>query len=485
MKKNIIFVSILMSLCGYLNAQERLGLSLGNYAGVNGLYLNPASGVNLPYSWDVNIVAIGIFADNNYGHVRNTAAIPLLKSGATWAVASNYDSENEIPQGIPIADYNRNKNNYYLQGNIHLTGPSFLFKFHEHSIGLMTAFRVAGGTRKVPGVLGYYTFEEYPNEDEITIDKFKLGAAAWSEIGVHYGRQINTSLTFGTNFKYLMGYEGAYLNNYRKTGVVKHRDNEIDFLTTKGGFGLTNTYMDNQEFNGLQKNGNGIALDLGFTFTQFKDYDDGYLFRLGVSLIDLGYIRFNKNTENHLVESDGDFTIDTDDYKELEEYDDLIENLSNDVFGQMNLTAQRPGFSLTLPTALSIQADYSLTENVFLNATVVQHVPFGRNRIARTDLLAITPRFEHRWLDVQLPISLLNYDQLHVGLSLRLAYLTIGSENLAALFGKNSNLTGGDIYMALKVNPFEIGLEKDRKWKSRKNKGVKPRGRGKVKCYGF
>ncbi|MCB0640336.1 MAG: hypothetical protein KDC44_01795, partial [Phaeodactylibacter sp.] len=67
--------------------------------------------------------------------------------------------------------------------------------------------------------------------------------------------------------------------------------------------------------------------------------------------------------------------------------------------------------------------------------------------------LAVTPRFEHRWFEAGLPISLYNYDQLQVGLYGRVGPLTIGTEKLGALFLSN-NLSGMDIYIGFKVPPF-------------------------------
>ncbi len=72
-----------------------------------------------------------------------------------------------------------------------------------------------------------------------------------------------------------------------------------------------------------------------------------------------------------------------------------------------------------------------------------------------------------------LPVSLYNYSKLRVGISARLAFITIGSDNLSSFF-KQSELTGSDIYVGIKVNPFKLNLS--------------GRGRGNnkpVRCYQF
>jgi hypothetical protein len=67
---------------------------------------------------------------------------------------------------------------------------------------------------------------------------------------------------------------------------------------------------------------------------------------------------------------------------------------------------------------------------------------------------ALTPRYESRWFMAALPVSLYNKSDLHVGLSLRLGVLTIGSDDLESLFipGK---LAGTDLYMGLRLSNFK------------------------------
>lgn len=480
--KNPTAAFFLLLLSVSLTAQDRLGLRIENYSGVNGLYLNPASGTYLPYSWDLNIISVEQFMDTNYGHIRNANLGKVIRNSDNIVSATSYDNESQIPNDVLVADFNSGDDIYYAQNNTQIMGPSFLYNLNnEHSFGIMTAARAAGGTRSLPSILGYQEFDTEVLNDEFLVRPFKIAGAAWAEIGLHYGYNAGENFSFGVNAKYLIGFEGFYFNSYDKTGLIKRSDNEVDFLVGNAEFGLTNTHVYDQEFNGLQKNGGGLSIDLGAMYTIEREYEDGYLLKLGVSILDLGYLRFNQNAETHQLNNINPFTIDIDDYQSITEYQDFLDLINDDIYGS-NQSSASNSFSLALPAAMSIQADYALTKDVYLNATIIQHIPLGENRIARTDLLAITPRYERRWFGAMLPISVLNYDQVHVGLALRLGWLTIGSENLGSLVG-NSNFTGTDLYLALKVNPFRL-KERDRKWKPRDKRGVSKRGkRGKVKCY--
>jgi len=62
---------------------------------------------------------------------------------------------------------------------------------------------------------------------------------------------------------------------------------------------------------------------------------------------------------------------------------------------------------------------------------------------------------------------------LQIGAAVRLAFLTLGSENLGSFLGRKS-LTGTDFYAAIKINPFRLG------WKGGGGRKGKE-----VKCYQF
>lgn len=483
--KNLLVLTVLLSITSLAFSQDRLGLRIENYSGVNGLLLNPASGTHLPYSWDLNIVSVEQFTDNNYGLIRNTNLWEALRNTDNVVFGKDYDNENQIPDGALVADYRAGENNYYLQNNTQVMGPSFLYNLNDqHSFGLMTAFRAVGGTRSLPSILGFQEFDAEDLDDEFAVKPFKIAGAAWGEIGFHYGYNTGNNLSFGVNAKYLIGFEGFYFNSRDNARLTKRNGNEIDFTAGDAEFGLTTTYVEDQEFQGITKNGGGVSLDLGAIYTIDKGYNDGYLLKLGVSLLDLGYINFNDNAERHIFNNINPYTIDLEAYQGLTEYDDFIDLANNDVYGVAGQSLHpEKGFDIVLPAALSIQADYALTDRFYINGTIIQHIPLGINRIARTDILAFTPRFEHRWFGAMLPINVLNYDQVHIGLALRLAWVTIGSENLGSLAG-SSDFTGSDLYIAIKVNPFQLG-DGGSGWKPKDKRGVSRRGRGKVKCYNF
>ena len=131
-----------------------------------------------------------------------------------------------------------------------------------------------------------------------------------------------------------------------------------------------------------------------------------------------------------------------------------------------------------LPTGISLQADYSFNENIFLNATIVQGMRFSKPGIVRNSIIAISPRYEHRWFSFQMPLVLHNYQNFRVGLSARAAFLIVGTDNIGSLVGRSSDFTGTDIYVGLKINPFNTESGDRYSGPGRRKLGNK-----KVKCY--
>jgi hypothetical protein len=63
--------------------------------------------------------------------------------------------------------------------------------------------------------------------------------------------------------------------------------------------------------------------------------------------------------------------------------------------------------------------------------------------------LSITPRYETRWLEVSLPVSLYDWYLPRVGLAIRVYGFTIGCDKLGGFFNFN-DFTGMDVYFSIK-----------------------------------
>ncbi len=458
-----------------LFAQEQLGLRFDNYSGINGVTLNPTSNLTSPFRWDINLVAAGVFVENNYGYIGNTSVLNATKADNIYSAPDLAEgfrpNENDL-----VADYYNNGKKKYGSAVLDVMGPSFMVNLESgHSFGLFTRVRASASIRNIPSHLGYYQVKQVAYEEPVDISKGKSAGMGWSEIGVNYAINMPTSdgnIGFGINLKFLQGYEAYYFKNSTNTSITNSVGDTISFPSANFEFAFTdsNTEEDNT---GLSNNGNGLGIDLGASMVIGSDGRD-YTWKFGASIIDIGRINFKNNAQKHVFQTNTPFSLAAQDYESITDVDKGIQKLSQDVLEDSLASRAGNQFGIWLPAALSLQADYQFIPNLYVNATLVQRIPMGKAALQRDNLLAISPRLETRWFGASLPLVLYNYTDFRVGTALRLGYLTLGTDHIGSLFGQQKKFSGADFYVALKINPFKLNL----------GGGGRRRGKG-VKCYDF
>ena len=78
MKKTLLFLTILS--ITQIKAQDYLGFNQSNYAGVTGVYQQPASIADSRMKFDMTLVGTNIYAYNNYISMKHDA----LNKTASW-----------------------------------------------------------------------------------------------------------------------------------------------------------------------------------------------------------------------------------------------------------------------------------------------------------------------------------------------------------------------------------------------------------------
>ncbi|MFH1936360.1 MAG: DUF5723 family protein, partial [Bacteroidota bacterium] len=134
----------------------------------------------------------------------------------------------------------------------------------------------------------------------------------------------------------------------------------------------------------------------------------------------------------------------------------LMDTISYQFYGDPTTAYQDEKFTLWLPSALSAQFDYHYNRNWYVNASLIFPFRFSNVSLSRSALLTLTPRYESRWFDASLPLTLYDWSQLRVGLAFRFYILTIGTEKIGPFLGF-SNFNGMDLYFSIKI-PLEKGV---------------------------
>ena len=456
MYKKITLGVLCMLLNMHVFAQEQIGLRFDNFGSLSGLTINPAQNLTSPYSWTVHFGSAGIFVDNNYGYFRDTKLSALAKNPESIIPVSEI-IDGPVAPGSIILDYYDNNRQKHADVLATVMGPSLQINIDNiHVIGLFTRARFATSARNVPAKGNYYEFDRIPFYDEIDLTPFRMVGMGWREIGINYARSIeldNGTIGIGFSPKLLTGYESFYFDNLTDQKLVQLPGDTFAFNTATVNYGLTTSNATGEDIS-PQKNGKGFGIDIGATYTIDHPTEDDYLLKVGLSLLDLGKINFTKNTERHRIEADDIDAFPAGDMKDLTTVDELISFLSLNTMGDSTASLLGEQYSIGLPSALSLQADYQVYPNVFVSTLLIQRFPQGKNiAVSRPNLFAVTPRYEHRWFSASLPVSVYNWSDFRVGLAARAGYLVFGTDNLGSYFNQKK-WTGTDFYVGLHFTPF-------------------------------
>jgi Family of unknown function (DUF5723) len=471
-----------------LLAQAQLGLRTDNYAGIQSLSLNPASiAASYPLGWDLNLFSGGFNAGNNILFVKD-AHIFTVKNN--WKAAAPVAALKLWFKGTPSLyyDFYNDDRPKFFAMTAEAMAPSFALNLESgHSFGVFGQMRAQMSGYRLPHIANRYRYMTYPEDSIIHLEPFKMAGMVWGEIGFNYGRQFELNdhyISIGLTIKKLWGYQSFYVENRGDTRMTKLYTDSLraDAAFIEGGI---TTSAQSAPY---QPTGTGFSADFGAVFIPNGTPTD-YKIKYGISLHDLGNIRFTDSAEWHTYDNNNIHKAQP--FKSFKNIDkknmiqSTLRNLDRMFVNADNTTAtlKARAYNILLPARLQLFADYRVANlesfgqdgAFFVHGLWMQPIRMAANQTMSDALLAVTPRYETRWWSVSLPISVYNWQQTRWGLSVRAAFLTLGSDYMSSLFYKG-RLDGTDFYMSLKVNPFTIG----KLGKSSSNR------RGKaVKCYRF
>jgi hypothetical protein len=446
------------------NAQERMGITLSNYGGINSVRLNPSQLINSKLYYDVNFLSADIFLQNNFiyihkddFHLRDMLSRnPVFPTNEVKGEGVDYDPSVEFIDVFEQTD---------------VYGPSFSIVLGNHAFGFFTRAVTMTQTKDFPGYLGTLFYEGFDKDSLHGIpqhDKeFDFATMVWGEIGLSYAttfyRYRYNQWSAGGNLRRLIGYSGAHLKNYDADYTVVNRDHiDIRNLDARVGYSLPIDYNTNDfPAPGNLFKGRGVAMDLGVTFRRNRELPDtrkplsycdnefeDYVYKIGLSLLDLGSITFKENTAEQYfdnVAADWD-QLDTLQYTNINM---LSHQLSYVFYGDSLASHVADRMKIGMPAALSMQADYNYYSNWYLSAVVVVPLKTSAYQLRRPGQAIVNLRYETPQWEMSLPVSLYDFKKLRVGLSARFYVFTIGSDNLGGLFGAN-DFYGLDLYFAVK-----------------------------------
>lgn len=499
-------------------SQDFLGYSSSNYNGITGVINNPANVVESRMKFDMTLVGLNFGVGNNYLGVKRMA---FNHSGKAFSKDAYYPAFADPNFNVNYLHEVTNDKEKAIFLGLRVNGPSFLVNLNrKNAIGFTSSARTYVNVDGITPELARLVFYDigrgvggYQVQDllgkQFSINHLSANIMSWLEYGLTYGHVFRDKdehyFKAGGTVKYLQGIASAYLNvkdlQYRfnndsilgvfHTDVNYGHSENLEFPNVKDKSNANiNPFVDDPTLPGTFSGGYpklasfpGFGLDLGVIYEYRPDYAkykydmDGqtdlwrkdknkYKLKVGVSLIDLGSIKYAKGKLSN------NFTVDLDSIRfrklvtdsfPVYDFDRIIDSLVTyrDIAGT---------YKVNLPTQLSFQIDYNIWKDFYVNLTPNIAFQF-KNKEAKVHEwtnISLTPRWDHRWFGVSLPISYSAFyaksDQpIGVGVGLRVGPLIVGSNRVFTYLSDKKDVYGADLYMMLKVPiPYHGPRDRDK-----------------------
>jgi outer membrane protein OmpA-like peptidoglycan-associated protein len=467
MKTQRLFLSIALlalSMHTTISAQEFLPFLNSNYAGVNGAILQPASIADSRYKVDICLMGMGMSFYNNYASMDRFV---LYNSGK---VKGNFKDR--------YIKFNDNSDMKSIYLNADIPTMSFMIRLSDKdAIAITPRTRFGINADNITPALAKQIYEELKDSINwhIVLDNanFSLQQNAWFELGVTYARVLIDNqkhfLKAGTTVKFLQGIGSGYLFA-RDLSYRFQNDSILDLFKTHINYGLSDNIIDaDNNFGYKFVTDLSLGFDLGFVYEYRPHYEkykyemDGktglwrndqekYLLKVGVSLLDVGRMRYKKAGFSQ------DFTADINNWNlnnmkvnSIQEFNDTLRKYFN-----FNTSADEH-FFMNLPTAFSAQIDLNLSHGFFVNFTpyiALNKGPKDHEKIHALTSYTLTPRFDGRWFGFFVPMQVNSFKQFNAGMGIHLGGLWIGSNDLISLMLSSGYRYGGSFYMMGKIPIF-------------------------------
>lgn len=437
-------------------AQSYIGYIQDNYSGIHGVSYNPGTIVASPYRLDINLASFSALGTNDYYGVKFA---DVFKNG--------YDFDTQAKK-FPSSD-----NNAII--NTDVFGPSFMFNIApKHSIGLFTRGRALVNVVELNGEL----FSKFDNNFNDTQDydlnegDFNMVMNSWAELGLSYGTVLfnkgNHFLKGGISLKYLQGVANSYAYGRNVSVTYNARTLPLDNQITATGqfvYGGTEDFEKAAEDFDFNSNSRGFGVDLGLVYeirkdSYINDYSPNYKLKFGLSVTDIGSIKYKQNTQKNYNFTD--VTVNENDVENADTFEDVL--------ALFDPAAVPTGSVKTLlPTALHANVDWNFYKKFYLNLNGDLNLNERKslNQTAIANTIALTPRYESKWFSAYLPINYMNYRELNVGTGFRFGPVFLGSGSILSNLVSDES-KGVDVYFGLKI-PIYKG---DKKVKEEKPKPV-------------
>ncbi len=506
-KPQILGFLLLLLLSKPIFSQYQLGFYNSNYGGVSSIRANPANTADNRMKFQLNLFNVGLNFSNNYLVTETPYSFyEIAKAGITNPTAIT-DSFNGAPvwQDSYLKEILNGKDKTVNISN-DIMGPGFFVGLGKN-FGLAYSNRVKttiqlNGMNESLVRLARFSLEVPGLNNVFHADaKFGLMINSYAENALSFGGVlINKEKHFlkgGITVKSLTGIYNMYIQNkgininfYNSDSLVLAQD-EISYGYVKEQYygiltpsGSTRSLSDGLKETIKKQLGGGLGFDFGVVYEfrpkwsdfyqsidnemKWKRDRNKYLYKIGVSLNDLGSINYSNSEWVRQYQLRLLANSDTVKWGKLDTLGlTTTSSFSGAVGRVIKHTDSATSYSVGLPTTFNINFDWRINRFFYVSGNWVQSLRKTNAIAVRTpSMLAISPRVEFRHLEFALPMmSAFDYTKFQIGAFARFGPVFIGSDNIGGFFGKTT-FNGIDFYAGASIPLYH------KAWKDKDKDGV-------------
>lgn len=452
------FQFLLIAICIWIfsTAQNQLGLQLSNYSGTTGLGYNPSSFNASQLKWDFTLISGGTFVETDYVFIKNTSLKELM---TTEKPLVNFNTENRGSGANEIYyQFTDAKQNMQNSNNTFVGSPAYAKRLNRNiSVGFYAKVRQAFSSNQLDFQLSEPSVTSWQIPDIKNIKPTRTTGMVWTEYAANFAygfKKGNKIFSYGINAKVLVGNQAVFIHSPNTVSLTK-LDSNLGTAPSTLEYGFT--YLD-ESFN-LKNNGNGFGVDIGFTI-QDKDYfEEKNTWRVSLAISDFGFVNYKWNSEYHKINTEQFTNIPDNTFAQTTSIREFSEDLSHVLTGNPKATYNGPRFTIYTPSAINFGLDYHLAKNLFANLHLSRRFIHNPRQIEKENILVTSIRYETPFFEFGLPATLYNDKDLRLGVWVRIGPIVLGSDNIAPIFIEQNQLSGADIYFAIRINDLTMDFK--------------------------
>ena len=473
---------ILVFLAGFITisrAQDFLPTLNDNFMGINQAFLQPAAIADSRFKVDFNV---GGFSNDIYNDAMRFRSRWVLDP---TGIVYNDDWWDENTYLKPA---NGKVKTVFMSQS--LLGPGFLAsigKENKYAMGFTSRVRSITNADDIDEPLFGLIYSNYSDTKYFNKwyhDKdMRAVQHIFGDYGLTYAMVVlergEHFLKAGGTLKLLQGIASSYMQTdnlyyyYNGEEYPGAKPISLNSSYVYGGLSDNWGYYDEQGVYNFAVNYQltakpSVGLDLGavyeFRREVIKDTIDRskrpdknkYFVKVGISLLDIGRLKYEKdynssdlmmaftpdylnrynigdnNVPGNTYWMDGSNVNFT--YWDYVNFADSMYHRSINGQGVEKAENDKQEFTVRLPAAISLQVDLNLfLEGLYVNLTTFSALNQGFSRKPNSHYVSnysITPRYEHKWYGVSVPVQVNQYKKLEVGLGVRAGVVYFGVNNL-------------------------------------------------------